>query len=134
MPEPIRDRSEQIARWFEIPILVASALVIPVIVIEQSSWGAPWKTIGGALNWAIWAAFLAELMAMLVVTRDRWQWVRSHPLDVAIVVFTPPFLPASLQAFGYSVCFEWSGCSVSCRPSASSSRSTACATHSFSRA
>jgi voltage-gated potassium channel len=35
---------------------------------------------------------------MLRVVPDRWRWLRDHPLDVAIVLLTPPFLPASLQA------------------------------------
>ena len=35
---------------------------------------------------------------MLAVTPDRWGWVRRHPLDVVIVLFTSPFMPASWQA------------------------------------
>lgn len=35
---------------------------------------------------------------MLVVVRNRWGWVRSHPLEVIVVVLTPPFLPSSFQA------------------------------------
>jgi len=35
---------------------------------------------------------------MLRVVDDRWRWVREHPLEVAIVILTPPFLPASMQA------------------------------------
>jgi voltage-gated potassium channel len=35
---------------------------------------------------------------MLRVVPDRRRWLRGHPLDLAIVIFTPPFLPASLQA------------------------------------
>ena len=35
---------------------------------------------------------------MLAVVPDRGRWLRDHPLEVAIVVLTPPFLPASLQA------------------------------------
>jgi len=34
---------------------------------------------------------------MLAVVPDRGRWLRAHPLEVAIVVLTPP-LPASLQA------------------------------------
>ncbi len=30
---------------------------------------------------------------MLVLVHDRWRWLRTHPLEVAIVVLTPPFLP-----------------------------------------
>jgi voltage-gated potassium channel len=35
---------------------------------------------------------------MLGVVENRWRWIRDHPLEVAIVVVTPPFLPPSLQA------------------------------------
>jgi voltage-gated potassium channel len=35
---------------------------------------------------------------MLRVVDDRRQWLRDHPLEVAIVLLTPPFMPASLQA------------------------------------
>ena len=39
---------------------------------------------------------------MLAVVDNRWRWVRDHPLEVAIVLCTPPFLPpalSSLRAF-----------------------------------
>jgi voltage-gated potassium channel len=35
---------------------------------------------------------------MLAVVPSKRGWLRENPLDVAIVLFTPPFLPASLQA------------------------------------
>ncbi len=54
------ERTRRVERWFEVPILVAALLVIPVIVIEQSSAGSPWRTIAGVLNWAIWFVFLLE--------------------------------------------------------------------------
>ncbi|MDX6399049.1 MAG: voltage-gated potassium channel, partial [Gaiellaceae bacterium] len=79
-------------------MLVAALLVIPVIAVEQSNAGEPWRSIAGALNWAIWVAFAVELIVMLVVVPDKWRWLRSHPLEVVIVLLTPPFLPSSLQA------------------------------------
>ena len=79
-------------------MLVAALLVIPVIAVEQSDTGEPWRTIAGVLNWAIWTAFAIELVVMLAVVPDRWRWLRSHPLEVVIVLLTPPFLPSSLQA------------------------------------
>jgi voltage-gated potassium channel len=81
-----------------VPILIAALLVIPVIVVEQSEVGEPWRAIAGVVNWAIWIAFAVELVVMLVVVRDRWAWLRAHPIEVAVVVLTPPFLPAALQA------------------------------------
>ncbi|MDQ3823115.1 MAG: potassium channel family protein [Actinomycetota bacterium] len=92
------ERSRRVEKALEIPILVAALLVIPVIAIEQSDAAGAWRTAAGVLNWAIWLAFAAEVVIMLAVVPDKWRWLRHHPLEVAIVVLTPPFLPESLQA------------------------------------
>jgi voltage-gated potassium channel len=94
----VNERSERIARLFEIPVLIAALLVIPAIVIDQSNAGDPWKTLAAVLNWLIWLVFLAEFVILLAVVPNRSAWLRRHPLELAIVVLTPPFLPASLQA------------------------------------
>ena len=78
-------------------MLVVAALVIPSLLLDQPSVGEPWHAVGGALNWVIWAAFLFELVVMLVVTPARWSYVRHHPLDLVIVVLTPPFLTSVLN-------------------------------------
>jgi voltage-gated potassium channel len=91
-------RAARIERKLEAPLLFFALLTIPAILLEQSSLGEPYDTIGSVLNWSIWLAFIAEVAIMLSVVENRWQWIRSHPLDVAIVVLTPPFLPAALQA------------------------------------
>lgn len=92
------DRGGAMERRLERPLLVAALLVIPAIAIEQSDVGQPWDTLAHVLNWATWTAFLAEAVLMLRVVPDRGRWLREHPLEVAIIVLTPPFLPASLQA------------------------------------
>ncbi len=92
------ERARRVERAFEVPILVAALLVIPVIAVEQSDVGEPWRAVAGVLNWIIWVAFAVELVVMLAVVRDRWAWVKTHPLEVAVVLLTPPFLPSSLQA------------------------------------
>src|SRR5918993_1640106 len=92
------ERSERIARRFELPMLIAALLVIPVIVIEESPVGEPWDTIASVLNWAIWLAFLTEAVVMLAVVPDRKAWLRRHPIEVIVVLLTPPLLPASLQS------------------------------------
>ena len=79
-------------------MMVAALLVIPVIAIEQSSASEGWQTSARLLNWAIWIAFAIEAVVMLAVVESRWRWLRTHPLEVAIVLLTPPFLPSSLQA------------------------------------
>jgi voltage-gated potassium channel len=92
------ERAEQFDRFFQVPIFVAALLVIPVIVIEQAHVSHGVKVFGDALNWVIWAAFATELVVMLAVVPDRTRWLRAHPLEAAIVLLTPPLLPASLQA------------------------------------
>jgi voltage-gated potassium channel len=92
---------ERAKRWeqrFEWPVLVAALLVIPVIAIEESTVRDPWPTIALVANWVIWIVFAAEFFTLLAVTPNRWRWLVSHPLELFIVVATPPFLPSSLQA------------------------------------
>jgi voltage-gated potassium channel len=94
----VDERSREIERRFQWPLLVLALLTIPVLAIEYSDTGQPWQTIATVLNWCIWLGFLSEFLVMLWVVPDRWLWIRNNPLDLAIVVLTPPFLPESLQA------------------------------------
>ena len=92
------ERSKRFERRFEWPIVIAALIVVPIIVVEQSSPGEPWATLAMVGNWVVWSLFLAEVVVMLAIVPDRRQWLRAHPLEIVIVVLTPPFLPASLQA------------------------------------
>jgi voltage-gated potassium channel len=92
------ERTRLIEHRLEWPMLVAALLTIPAIAIEQSDVGPLWDAVDSVLNWTIWSAFVAEIIVMLRVVPDRRRWLREHPLEIAIIVLTPPFLPASLQA------------------------------------
>jgi voltage-gated potassium channel len=92
------ERSERIAKRFEVPMLIAAALVIPTIIIEEAGPGEPLETLGLVLNYAIWIAFVVEAVVMLWVVPDKWLWVRRHPLEVIVVVLTPPFFLSGLQS------------------------------------
>ena len=82
-----------------VPVIVAALLVIPVVIIEsEPSIGRPWPEIAKVTNWVIWLIFAAELLAYLAVVDNRRKWLREHPLEIAIVLLTPPFLPSSVQA------------------------------------
>ena len=92
------ERSREVEQRLELPLLIFALLTIPAIAFEYADQQEPWHAIGIALNWMIWLAFVAEVVIMLRVVPDRRRWLRDHPLDLAIVIFTPPFLPAVLQA------------------------------------
>jgi voltage-gated potassium channel len=79
-------------------MLVAALLVIPVIILQESDISRGLRVIVDALNIVIWLAFAVELVAMLSVVPNRKHWLVTHPLEVAIVLATGPFLPTSLQS------------------------------------
>jgi voltage-gated potassium channel len=79
-------------------LLFAALAVIPVILIEQSDTGDPWKAAAGIANWVIWSLFALEAVVMLGFSPDRRGWARTHKLELAVVVLTPPILPPGLQS------------------------------------
>jgi voltage-gated potassium channel len=91
-------RAERAERAFEIPMLIAALLVIPAIVIEESTANESWRSLATILNWAIWLGFATELIVMLSVVPARRRWLMTHPLEVVIVVLTPPFVTGVLQS------------------------------------
>jgi voltage-gated potassium channel len=91
-------RSERIAKRFESWLIVATLLVVPVLILQGSDVGEPWRTIAVVGDWIIWLAFLAELVVMLAVVPSRRRWLADHPVDVAIVILTPPFVAGLLQS------------------------------------
>ena len=83
-------------------------------------------------NWIIWSLFLADVVVMLAVVPDRRLWFRKHVLEVAIVVLTPPFLPANLQALRVFGCYAFSAWSRSSATPVGFSLSTVSATAPYS--
>jgi voltage-gated potassium channel len=92
-------RSDRIARRLEPLLIVATLLVVPVLLLQGSDVGEPWETLVVVADWLIWLVFVAELVIMLAVVPSPRRWLADHPLDVAIVVLTPPFASALLQSF-----------------------------------
>jgi voltage-gated potassium channel len=92
------ERSRRIARRFELPVLAAALLTIPMLVLDQAELGQPWIAVEAVLDWGTWLVFLAEIVVMLAVVPDRTRWLREHPVDVAVTLVSPPLLPSSLAA------------------------------------
>ena len=90
-------RAERTARWMRTPLIVAALLAIPTIIVQESDLGRAWEVLGAAMDWLIWAVFAANLLIMLAVVPNRRRWLVHNPLDVLIVVLTPPFLPVTLK-------------------------------------
>ncbi len=92
------ERSNRIAKRLEKPMLIAAALTLPSVALTETHETGLLFAIGTVLNWGIWIAFALELVIMLSVVPNRREWIRHHPLEIVIVVLTPPVLPPALQA------------------------------------
>jgi voltage-gated potassium channel len=92
------ERSDRVAKRLERPLLVAAVLTIPVTILQLLPADDPWLGIADVLNWMIWLTFLAEAAIMLAVVPSRRQWLRGHPLEVIIILATPPFITSAVQA------------------------------------
>jgi voltage-gated potassium channel len=90
-------RAERATRWLRAPLIVAALLAIPTIIVQESNLGGAWETLATVLDWCIWAMFTANLAIMLSIVPDRRRWLINNPIDVLIVVLTPPFLPTTLK-------------------------------------
>jgi voltage-gated potassium channel len=90
-------RAERATRRLQPPLIVAALLAIPTIVMQESNLGEGWEILASVLDWSIWVVFAANLVIMLVLVPDRKRWLIRNPMDVLIVVLTPPFLPATLK-------------------------------------
>ncbi len=90
-------RAERVAGWLRAPLIVAALLAIPTIIVQESNLGETWEILAMVLDWCIWAMFAANLAIMLAIVPDRRRWLINNPLDVLIVVLTPPFLPATMK-------------------------------------
>lgn len=91
-------RGERIARRFEKPVLLATVLLIPTIIVEASQPSPEVNSAALVMNWLIWLVLAAEMAALLAVAPSRRRWLRQNPLTVVIVVLTVPLWPASMQA------------------------------------
>src|SRR5215218_2420815 len=90
-------RAERVGRWLRVPLIIAALLAIPSIIVQESDLGRSWEIFATVLDWCIWAVFAANVAIMLSIVPDRRRWLTNNPLDVLIVVLTPPFLPATMK-------------------------------------
>jgi len=98
------ERSRRIAARFEVPMLVASLLVIPLLIIQESASSEPWTTIGDVLNWGTWLAFLSELVVMLIVAAGCAPTRSRSSRSCSPRRCSPP----DWRRHGYCGCCEWS--------------------------
>ena len=74
-------------------------MTIPLVLIQESNLSQPWPTTIARRIWELagWSSPPRSLVMLCIVPSKR-TWLRTHILDVAVTVLTPPFDPAAWQA------------------------------------
>jgi voltage-gated potassium channel len=94
---PVQTREQRWERRLQPAMLIASLAVIPLVIIAADDFSPEVERVGRILNWGTWLMFVAEILIMLAVTKDRRRWLRTHPAELIATVLSPPVLPGPLQ-------------------------------------
>ncbi len=94
MTQSARERWEERADW---PLTVSAVLFLAAYAwpILDPGITEPWLGLCRAVTLGTWLLFLVDYVVRVVLSRDRWAFVRSHILDLLVVVL-PIFRPLQL--------------------------------------
>ena len=81
-------RVERWERVVQLPLTLASILFVGAYAwpILDPDLGRGWVALCSAVVWVTWGLLMADLLVRLLVSADRWAFLRKHPVDVAMVV------------------------------------------------
>ncbi len=91
------ERALRAQKLMDKPLMWAAVLTLPSVILMETQTSGWLSVVSTVLNWGTWLAFAIALVVMLVLVPNRWAYLKTHPLEVIIVVLTPPVAPASLQ-------------------------------------
>ena len=79
------ERWDRTAEW---PLTAASVLFLAAYAwpILDPDLAPPWRIACDVVAWSTWAAFAVDYVVRLVLAHDRARFVRTHLLDLAVVV------------------------------------------------
>ena len=94
MTSSARERWEEAADW---PLTVAAVLFLAAYAwpILEPDLGQPWPGLCRAVTLVTWLMFVLDYAVRVALSRDRGAFVRSHLLDLVIVIL-PIFRPLQL--------------------------------------
>lgn len=74
-------------RWTEWPLLILGLLFLVVILLPLATpLSQSTETFLDWLNWILWAVFAVDYFVRLYLAMERWHFVKTHVLDLVIVV------------------------------------------------
>ena len=95
-----QEESGKVRHSFEALVLVCALLMLPAVLIQDSSLRSPWTTLSWVLGTLVWLAFSIELALTLHYATDRRAALRAHWADVVVVVAIFPLWGLFFAALG----------------------------------
>jgi voltage-gated potassium channel len=97
IPEQPFSGGEKLRQLLEWLVIAGALATIPLLIIDQTHTSGTWHYVALIGDCIVWLIFVLDLVAMLAFARDRRGYLRSHPLDLIVIVLTPPVLPVAFQ-------------------------------------
>lgn len=90
-PDLREDLRRRLDRYLDLPLALASVLLILIAVIELGGEiSGPWSARLTVLGWALWGLFFVEFVVKFVLAPNKRAYLKRHPLDVLVLLV--PFL------------------------------------------
>ena len=86
-------------KFFEVPVMISVLMLIPVLIIEYTQQSL--STVALYLNWGIWIVFLLEYVILFYFAEDKMRFIKSHKIELIIVIFSFPIVPEGLESSGF---------------------------------
>jgi len=95
-----QEESGKVRHSFELVVLGCALLMLPAVLIQDSSLHSPWTVLSWVLGTFVWLAFTVELGLTLHYAQDRRAALRAHWADVVVVVAIFPLWGLFFAALG----------------------------------
>jgi len=92
--------SGRVKHPFELVVLALSLLMLPAVLIQDSSLHNPWGKVADGLGTFVWVVFALELAFTLYVAKDRRAALRAHWHDALVVLVIFPAWGFLFSVFG----------------------------------
>lgn len=91
-----QDAFDRFSAVVELPMMVITVLWLPVVLLPLiRPVHGTMATVFTVIDYTVWALFVLEYVIKLYLFPDRWKFVRTHVLDL-VIVLVPFFRPARL--------------------------------------
>lgn len=78
------------------PVITAAVAVLPLLALHLTHPHGALAVVETAGHWIVWLVFMAEVVVMLSVVRDRRGWIDGHRFELLVVALSSPLVPLAL--------------------------------------